>query len=232
MRLLCSCQPRGSTSPAAWRAQRSPSVRRAVVVEVDQPGFALGRLEAQGRRRGRSAARGVRRAAGSSHRCGGPSSSWPSRRRAPSVVAGSVRCPIRSPSPLPSSPRIRSPSCAGVPRTPIAVGFRWGGPSIAHDHRLPPTAGGQTAPAFWNARASIGLCASRVSSSSSAARARAPRRSSRCQPCGGVSARTCRSQSSPARAAPSAGVSSQTVRSRVSNVNVAVAGALHPDLAH
>ena len=45
------------------------------------------------------------------------------------------------------------------------------------------------------------------------------------------SARTCRSHSSPARAAPSAGVSSHTVRSRVSNVNVAVAGALHPGLA-
>ncbi len=93
-------------------------------------------------------------------------------------------------------------------------------------------ASGQTAPAFWKARASIGLCASSVAWSCSAARARAPRRSSRCQPWGGVRTRTCRSQSSPARAAPSAGVSSQTVRSRVSNVKVAVAGELHPVLAH
>ena len=59
-----------------------------------------------------------------------------------------------------------------------------------------------------------------------------PRRSSRRQPCGGVSVFACRSHSSPARALPSRGASSHTVCSRASKVNVAVATALHPERAH
>jgi len=58
------------------------------------------------------------------------------------------------------------------------------------------------------------------------------RRSSTRQPTGGVNARACRPHSSPARALPSNGVSSHTVRAVESNVNVAVAAAVHPNRAH
>jgi len=47
-----------------------------------------------------------------------------------------------------------------------------------------------------------------------------------------VSDVACRAHSSPARALPSSGVSSHTVRDAESNVNVALAGALHPNRAH
>ena len=187
---LCSCQPRGSTSPAAWRAQRSPSVRdasssrstsqasrcvgwkrRVAAAGAPQPG------RAQSRRWFGAVAPGPVRAG--DHARGFTSSTVLAVDRAESHCVRLAR------------PRHQRLVCPGAVRV-----WRTRPPHERPIARLST----QTAPAFWKARASIGLCASSVASSCSAARARAPRRSSRCQPWGGVSTRTCRSHSSPARA--------------------------------
>ena len=143
-----------------------------VVVELDEPRLALGRLEAQCRR-GRSAATG-------------PGAEAPMVRAVPLG-------PVRSRAGGHGRGRsfVLAPGRMSTHRRPVPAG-----PSSMARARTPRLqthgefGGIQTAPAFWKARESMGLCASRAASSCSAARARAPRRSSRCQPCGGVSPRT------------------------------------------